>query len=94
MRNWLYASLLLGLAPTPVWALDLTLTCQGVGERTVANSSFGSVSGSGGYASGSFTSLQRREGAESIMVSISAETAKVQVPRRLLPPIHSGGEDG
>jgi hypothetical protein len=94
MTKWLFATALMGLAPTSASALDLTLTCQGMSERTVANSSFGFVSGSGGSASGSVTSLQRREGAESIMVSISADTGKVQVPRRLLPPIHSGGEDG
>ncbi|MDB5474939.1 MAG: hypothetical protein JWP49_450 [Phenylobacterium sp.] len=94
MSKWLFASVLLGLAPSSASALDLTLTCQGMSERTVANSSFGSVSGSGGYASGSFTSFQKRDGAESIMVSISADAGKVQVPRRLLPPLHTGGEDG
>lgn len=85
---------LMCLAPGPALAQDINLTCQGIGERTVANTAFGSVSGSGGYASGTFTTLGRHEQAESFGVSISGETAKIQVPRDLLPPLHGGGTDG
>jgi len=94
MKLVLCALSLLALAPTSAMALELTLTCQGTSERTVANTAFGSVNGTHGSASGTFTSLERREGSESFRVAIADTTGRIQVPRRLLPPLHSGGEDG
>jgi hypothetical protein len=85
---------LLALAPSSVRALELNLTCQGTGERTVPKTAFASVTGSNGYGQGTFMTTEQRERAETIGAAISGETGRVQVPRSLLPPIHGGGRDG
>jgi hypothetical protein len=87
------AATLTALVPCHALALDLRLKCEGVGSMAVPNVTSAYVSGTNGSASGSVISERTRQMPEFLSVEISGETARVHVPRSLLPPIHGGGQN-
>lgn len=91
----LIAAMMLLAARTPdTPALDLKLRCDGVGTFPEAQSTFASVHGSNGYASGSATTVGRGQIRDRVLVEVSGETARIRLPRALVPAINSGGRDG
>ena len=75
-------------------ALDLHLVCRGETNRNAPKAAYASAYGSGGYASGTVIVPGREVTADTVVIEVTDAAARVQVPAKMLPPIHGAGRNG
>ena len=75
---------------------DLGLICFGDGQRPSVATSYGWTwdSKRDRYDYGNRTALSTEQFDASIMIQLWGNGGRVKLPRKLVPPIHSGGNDG
>lgn len=75
--------------------LALHLQCVGEGSFTRARrgSAFASDS-NGGFASVGMTTFDESRIEDDVLVDVTGDQGRIRIPRRMLPPLHSGDIDG
>lgn len=75
--------------------LDLLLRCDGVGSRTVSDTTTVNASNdAGATASANATTYRKEQFDERLLLDFRENDSRIRVPRSLTPPINSGGKDG
>ncbi|MGH6781405.1 MAG: hypothetical protein ACREB5_04800 [Sphingomonadaceae bacterium] len=77
-------------------AVDLGLMCFGEGERPTAATRYGWQwnERSDRYEFGNRTELTTQQFDSSLMIQLRDGGGRIRLPKKLVPPIHSGGSDG
>jgi hypothetical protein len=88
-------------------SLNLHLQCAGEGSFTRAHqgAAFGSYSASASDNRGGFANMQGSTSVsattfdearinDDVLVDITGDQGRIRIPRRMLPPVHSGDEEG
>lgn len=75
---------------------DLQLVCFGEGEKTTLDNHSGYVwnASTHKYEAKSELVTGRQDFDTSVNVSIHGDQGRIRMPKRLIPPMHSGGQDG
>ena len=94
MRSCLFTMVASLLVAPSAQALELHLVCRGETSRNAPQTGYASAYGSGGYASGSVTVPDREITPDTVSIEVTDAAARVQVPPKMLPPIHGAGHDG
>ena len=76
-------------------AQALTLTCEGISTKRGETTSTASGYNSAGFSANvTATTPYVRDIDSSLQVEVDGSTARVHLPRTLVPPINSGGQNG
>jgi hypothetical protein len=81
------------IAVSSAYALDLDLTCGGIAKIPKVNGRTVSGAAGQGHAVGS-ASTASGSAPDRVLVSSVGNTVRVRLPRSMIPPVHSGGDDG